>query len=357
MLCTQSVVRKLENPFDSPSPEADNGGRGARLAERAAVSLQTPAGYELTQGTRALMGKLEKVIVLSVLALIAVILVISLSLDDPLKKEKAVWAGTPPGKPALGEAAKAAEAKDAGARPPTAAQLAAADKTAADVGHASPDAAAKAADSAQLASAARPLDANTGNAGAAPPSALLSTNVAPAQADGAPPAIPPAIPNGSILKSVDGLQDSYSPDLRFYTWQSGDSFRSVAAKYYGDAARFTLLRRTNEGRDNVQAGEKILVPVFDLDGAHGAATAAAPPAAKGDAIAKPDASKSAAAKLADASTGPRVHVVKDGESLWKIAKLELGDGGRWNEIYEANRDVLSKPEAVHAGLKLRIPVK
>jgi nucleoid-associated protein YgaU len=43
--------------------------------------------------------------------------------------------------------------------------------------------------------------------------------------------------------------------------------------------------------------------------------------------------------------------------LWKIAKLELGDGGRWNEIFEANRDVLSKPEAVHTGLKLRIPAK
>jgi nucleoid-associated protein YgaU len=296
------------------------------------------------------MGKLEKVIVLSVLALIAVILVISLSLDDPLKKEKAVWAGTPPGKPAAAEAAAALAAKDAGAKPAPAAHLAAAAKPEA----AKPQGGAQVA----LASDAHPGDGSSDKPAAAVPSALLSTNVAAGQAE-----VAPAIPSGSVLVTADGLQDSYTPDLRFYTWQSGDSFRSVAAKYYGDAAKFTLLRRTNEGRENVQAGEKILVPVFDLDGGHSAPSAAAPAssvvaAPKPDSPAKTDAAlKIAAAKAADASPGPRVHVVKDGESLWKIAKLELGDGGRWNEIYEANRDVLSKPEAVHTGLKLRIPVK
>jgi nucleoid-associated protein YgaU len=300
------------------------------------------------------MGKLEKVVVLSVLGLIAVILVISLSLDDPLKKEKAVWAGTPPGKASASETAATPSSKDANAKAAPSAQLVAADKA----GPAA-DLAAKPVDGAQAGGAqvanagAHPADANADKPAAAAPSALLSSNVAPGQPD----VVAPAIPSGSILKTIDGLQDSYSPDMKFYTWQAGDSFRSVSTKYYGDAARFTLLRRTNEGRDNVQAGEKILVPVFDLDGGHGAATAAAP-AAKVESAAKPDVgAKPSAAKVADASGGPRVHVVKDGESLWKIAKLELGDGGRWNEIYEANRDVLSKPEAVHAGLKLRIPVK
>jgi nucleoid-associated protein YgaU len=296
------------------------------------------------------MGKLEKVVVLSVLGLIAVILVISLSLDDPLKKEKAVWAGNPPGKASAGESAAAAPSKDANAKTAPSAQLAAGDKAAAD-GQPAADMAAKPADGTQSggaqvanASGAHPADASADKSAAAAPSALLSSNVAPGQAD----VVAPAIPSGSILKTIDGLQDSYSPDMKFYTWQAGDSFRSVSTKYYGDAARFTLLRRTNEGRDNVQAGEKILVPVFDLDGGHGAATAAAP-AAKVEGAAKPDVgAKPSAAKVADASGGPRVHVVKDGESLWKIAKVELGDGGRWNEIYEANRDVLSKPEAVHA---------
>jgi nucleoid-associated protein YgaU len=104
--------------------------------------------------------------------------------------------------------------------------------------------------------------------------------------------------------------------------------------------------------------------VFDLDAPRpsDAAVAAAPvaPAASGKPATQPkDAAlaKTTTPKASDATGGPRVHVVQDGESLWKIAKLELGDGGRWNEIYEANRDVLSKPEAVHVGLKLRIPVK
>ena len=55
------------------------------------------------------------------------------------------------------------------------------------------------------------------------------------------------------------------------------------------------------------------------------------------------------------ASGARTHVVKEGESLWKIAKQELGSGARWNEIYEANRDVLPNPEALHTGQKLRVP--
>jgi nucleoid-associated protein YgaU len=38
-----------------------------------------------------------------------------------------------------------------------------------------------------------------------------------------------------------------------------------------------------------------------------------------------------------------------------IAKQELGNGARWKEIYDANRDQLSSPEALHTGIKLRLP--
>jgi nucleoid-associated protein YgaU len=296
------------------------------------------------------MGKVEKGIVLSVLALIVVILVISLTLDDPLKKEKAVMAGGSSAKTAaaeLGGKASADGRAENKEKPPSSSPAA---TTAIPV-----SLAGDASKSAELAKQVAP--AASGTPGGAAPSTLLNTSIAAPKDDA--PAVAPisnpqtpvaaSLPAGAMLKSSDGLQDSYLADMKFYTWQSGDSFRSIAAKYYGDPAKFTVLRRSNEGRDNVQPGEKILVPVFDFDGPH--APEASPTAAT---PAKPTAK---AADSTNAAGGPRVHVVKDGESLWKIAKLELGDGGRWNEIYEANRDVLSKPEAVHAGLKLRIPVK
>ena len=42
-------------------------------------------------------------------------------------------------------------------------------------------------------------------------------------------------------------------------------------------------------------------------------------------------------------------------SLWKIAKELLGSGSRWNELYEANRDVIRNPNKIYVGLELAIP--
>ena len=65
--------------------------------------------------------------------------------------------------------------------------------------------------------------------------------------------------------------------------------------------------------------------------------------------------KASSKKAPAASGGGKVHVVKEGESLWKIAKLELGNGANWNKIYEANKDIMKSPEALKTGMKLKIP--
>ena len=49
------------------------------------------------------------------------------------------------------------------------------------------------------------------------------------------------------------------------------------------------------------------------------------------------------------------YTVEQGDSLWKIAKEELGDGNKWNEIYEANKDTVKDPNLIYVGQKLEIP--
>lgn len=49
------------------------------------------------------------------------------------------------------------------------------------------------------------------------------------------------------------------------------------------------------------------------------------------------------------------YTVVSGDSLWKIAQSLLGNGGRYMEIYEANRDSLSSPAAIRVGQNLIIP--
>ncbi len=51
----------------------------------------------------------------------------------------------------------------------------------------------------------------------------------------------------------------------------------------------------------------------------------------------------------------RIHVVEKGDSLWRIAEKFYGDGTRWNEIYQANKDRIKDPKVIRRGQKLRIP--
>jgi nucleoid-associated protein YgaU len=54
---------------------------------------------------------------------------------------------------------------------------------------------------------------------------------------------------------------------------------------------------------------------------------------------------------------PVFHTAVKGDSLWKISEKTLGSGARYNEIFEANRPMLSHPDKIYPGQVLRIPAK
>lgn len=43
------------------------------------------------------------------------------------------------------------------------------------------------------------------------------------------------------------------------------------------------------------------------------------------------------------------------DSLWSIAQQTLGDGSKWQDVYNLNRDTLNSPEDVKAGMTLKMP--
>lgn len=47
-------------------------------------------------------------------------------------------------------------------------------------------------------------------------------------------------------------------------------------------------------------------------------------------------------------------VVKD-DSLWAIAKKQLGNGGRWQEIYSLNKDKIGNPNLIYPGQIFTMP--
>ncbi|MCP5086855.1 MAG: peptidoglycan-binding protein LysM [Rhodobacteraceae bacterium] len=52
---------------------------------------------------------------------------------------------------------------------------------------------------------------------------------------------------------------------------------------------------------------------------------------------------------------PIFHTVEKGDTLWAVSKKALGDGNRYNEIFEANKPMLSHPDKIYPGQVLRIP--
>ncbi len=52
---------------------------------------------------------------------------------------------------------------------------------------------------------------------------------------------------------------------------------------------------------------------------------------------------------------PVFHTVEKGDTLWAIAAKTLGNGARYEEIFEANKPMLSHPDKIYPGQVLRIP--
>ena len=49
------------------------------------------------------------------------------------------------------------------------------------------------------------------------------------------------------------------------------------------------------------------------------------------------------------------YTVKSGDCLWNIAKKQLGDGSRWKEIYELNKDKIKNPNLIYPNQTLTMP--
>ena len=58
-----------------------------------------------------------------------------------------------------------------------------------------------------------------------------------------------------------------------------------------------------------------------------------------------------------AKTSSDRHVVEPGESLWSIsAKPDVyGEGARWNQLYQSNKDRIRDPNRIYPGQEIQIP--
>ena len=174
-----------------------------------------------------------------------------------------------------------------------------------------------------------------------------------------PSAVPAAVPANApassprILVTTEGLSPSALDDFMVYTPAEGDTWAALAQRFYGNAAYLSNLREANEGMgDALDPNDAILVPVYDFHAGAGTAPT------RSDLAAAPAADTGATGRTAGATpaaSGATMYEVADGDNLSKISKKVYGTTTRWADIYEANRDKLESPDKLVVGMKLAIP--
>ena len=56
-----------------------------------------------------------------------------------------------------------------------------------------------------------------------------------------------------------------------------------------------------------------------------------------------------------ADNAPDSYTVVKGDTLWKIAASQYGNGAKYPLIFEANKPMLKDPDRIYPGQNLRIP--
>lgn len=138
------------------------------------------------------------------------------------------------------------------------------------------------------------------------------------------PQAPPIKPQRKLdprwsLVTLQGLLDTRHPDYKAYDCQNGDTYEALAQRFFGDKAHAGFLQRNNEGVFDLGQGVQLLIPCID-----------------------------------DTPKG-QTYQVAQGDSLWTIARSQYGDGSRWKEIFEANHATLRSPDDLRLGQVLVIP--
>lgn len=151
-----------------------------------------------------------------------------------------------------------------------------------------------------------------------------------------------------------------------HTVVKGETLWSIAEDAYGSGYNWTDIYSENKlTNQNVNVGQVITIPTVTAKQPTStkkvttalttpAATALVTPTAAATVKASPAASNTPAATLAPATgTNANSYTVAKGDSLWKIAQTQYGNGYKWVEIARANK--LKNPNVIHAGNVLTLP--
>jgi nucleoid-associated protein YgaU len=120
-----------------------------------------------------------------------------------------------------------------------------------------------------------------------------------------------------------------------------DSLWALAMQYYDDGSLWPKIKAANPGLDEAKLiiGREIMIPSRD--------EVAAPPARATERPAPPPSGRPEAR--------PHTYVIEQGDTLIGIARNILGNGNRWREIWDLNKEAIPNPDVLPIGAELKLP--
>ena len=175
----------------------------------------------------------------------------------------------------------------------------------------------------------------------------------------------PTHPLPAAKENESGKVKPSKPALpKFYVVVEDDNLAVIAKKFYGDEKGnktinvtriFQANRKLLGSPDEIYVGQKLIIPPLpasapDKNKTENVFSASIFEKVKsiGQRHLSPDGRKAKQSKR---------YVVREGDSLWKIAAEQLGDGSRYTEIAKLNADILDDEDTLSIGMRLKMPAR
>ena len=140
------------------------------------------------------------------------------------------------------------------------------------------------------------------------------------------------------------------------TVKDGDTLSGLASQHLGSAGKWRELLDANadvlEKPEQLRVGMKLRVPSPETENLIDQANRAL---ATSEGTAPPPSPSPQPQPEETRPPAGRTYTVVSGDNLYRIADKTLGNGERYREIYEANRDQLRNPDDIKVGMVLKLP--
>jgi len=181
------------------------------------------------------------------------------------------------------------------------------------------------------------------------------------------PAIQPIPPEPSIDRTAG---TSGSNTVRravskvYHVVAEGESLADIAKKFYGPVEGnrivnvlriFQANRELLKSADKIRVGQKLVIPRLASSETDEVAIGGIFPSSMFERVESIGRRHSQAENRTPGQN--RQYVVREGDSLWRVAETELGDPSRYKEISKLNAGILEDEDTIIVGMRLKLPIR